>query len=80
MERTISGINYCIELTNEQFTAIEKKDDLVNDPLYMRLAVLGCENVEYNGHFGANVFFTLEGAEHETTLLQVEKTIADYLL
>lgn len=59
-ERTRS--EYCFPVDTEQFIALERWDDC---PLLEELEKLGADNIEYDGHFGANVFYRL-AAENDT--------------
>jgi len=63
MEVVTIARSYCVELTLEQFLAIEALDDAHEAKnaatLYDLLTAMGAQHVEYNGHFGAAIFFTL---------------------
>lgn len=53
----IGGYNICVELTDEEWKALDSMDYLgeVQTPLENA----GATKIEYNGHFGRNVFFTV---------------------
>jgi hypothetical protein len=52
----VESVNYSIELSIEQFEKLEGVDFL--DIVLPRMKKAGAGDVEYNGHFGPNVFFT----------------------
>lgn len=57
----VSCYQCTIELTVEQFLKLEKLDYL--DYVIPELKKLGGYDIEYNGHFGHNVFFTCDNIE-----------------
>lgn len=63
MEVTTIARSYCVEVTIEQFLAIEALDDAHEKKgvatLCDLLGSMGAQQIEYNGHFGAAIFFTL---------------------
>lgn len=63
MEVTTIARSYCVELTVEQFLAIEALDEAHEKKgaaiLCDLLGSMGAQLIEYNGHFGAAIFFTL---------------------
>lgn len=63
MEVVTIARSYCAELTVEQFLAIEALDDIHISKgaatLCDLLGAMGAQLVEYNGHFGAAIYFTL---------------------
>lgn len=63
MEVVTIARSYCAELTVEQFLAIEALDDAHEKKgaatLCDLLESMGAQMIEYNGHFGAAIFFTL---------------------
>lgn len=54
---------YCAEITVEQFLAIEALDAVHEQKnaitLHGLLSAMGAQMIEYNGHFGAAIYFTL---------------------
>lgn len=59
------SINYCIELSLSQFRLLEAKNDEYNDNPENKDVLIGVwekefdiERLDWNGHFGANIFFT----------------------
>ena len=87
MKTEITGYQCCLPLGKRQFTRLVKiGDDLgeVGEPtgfdkISKRLEPLGVvdRTIEFNGHFGRNIFFTVEaGYDIET----VEKEIESMLL
>lgn len=63
MEVNTVARSYCAELTVEQFLAIEALDEVHEKKgaatLCDLLGAMGAQQIEYNGHFGSAVFFTL---------------------
>lgn len=63
MEVVTIARSYCAELTVEQFLAIEALDAVHEEKnaatLCDLLGAMGAQQIEYNGHFGAAIFFTL---------------------
>lgn len=61
--------SYVYEIEIEDFTTIESRDDECDewkDTLCARLEALeGVTSVDYNGHFGANIFFNID-TENDT--------------
>lgn len=61
----ITSVSYCVDLTHKQFIALEKRDQKEQDAnnhfdLQSILAgVTHAEELEFNGHFGAAVYFSL---------------------
>lgn len=88
MKVEITAVSYCIALDSvDALLFIERRDDAEAEHVWTqtlagRIDTLDCVgNVEYNGHFGANIFFTIEGVakEHKTTLTAIKRLIKDYL-
>lgn len=57
----VTGYNCCVELSIEQFKKLDKMDYL--DFVMPALEKLGASDIEYNGHFGAAVFFHAENLD-----------------
>lgn len=63
-EYEITRFSVCVPLTRDEFAKL--KDD---DPAYYldvvmpRLQKRGAMDIEYNGHFGANIFFSVDTQE-----------------
>lgn len=77
-----TAISYRMDLTVDHFLAVEKKDDdllLCGGGLCEALIRAGCENVEYSGHYGPSIFFTLAGTDHGEKLKEVESVINNYI-
>ncbi|MNC11988.1 hypothetical protein D3C75_597010 [compost metagenome] len=75
--------SYAVEVTVKQFTLIEQRDDkckgLSDFGLLSILENMGCHSIEYNGHFGATIFYTLDTETDTDTLReQIERTIINY--
>ncbi len=57
----VTQISVCIPLSVEQFLRLEKDDpEFFLDVVNPTLGKLGASNIEYNGHFGPNVFLSVE--------------------
>jgi RNA binding exosome subunit len=61
LKYNISGYQCHIELSIEQFKKLESIDYL--DVVIPTLKKLGASDIEYNGHFGAAIFFYAENLE-----------------
>lgn len=63
MQVVTTARSYCAELTIEQFLAIEALDAVHEKKgaatLCDLLTAMGAQMIEYNGHFGAAIYFTL---------------------
>jgi len=61
---TVTRRSYCYEIEVEDFIAIEERDDaqdIWEDTLCAQLeAFEGVSRVDYNGHFGPNIFFNID--------------------
>ena len=57
----VTGYQCQIELSINQFKKLDKMDYL--DVVMPALEKLGASDIEYNGHFGAAVFFHVENLE-----------------
>lgn len=71
--------SYAIEIPDLQ--VIEDKDrDEVGDPLWKKLSEIdGVSEVDYNGHFGHNVYLTIGGNSHEGGVMKkVSEVIKDH--
>lgn len=74
LKAEIVSIKVCVPLTVEQFQHFEKFDFLnVVKPL---MEAEGASEIEYNGHFGPNVFFTVE---RQFYISSVKRVIAELL-
>ena len=71
------------EIPVEEFLRLEDYDEWLEDrgskTLTKALEEAGCENIEWNGHFGPHVYFSL-GAEDDTLRRRsrVLRTITSY--
>lgn len=82
MKIEVMAISYRAELTIEQMLELLAYDDKLlsefpSETLERRLAGIGAVDVEYDGHFGAAVYFTLY-ADSEAIML-AEKVIETFL-
>ena len=75
-----TAVKYCVELTIPEFEAImEKEKDCENDGTWYTLCgdlehIQGIDEVDYNGHFGANIFYTND-LEYPVDRKVIEKII-----
>ena len=67
MKTVKTAIQYCVEVTRDEFLNIMDADayyenlNYFDTPLCMELDALdNIQDVDYNGHFGPNIFFPLE--------------------
>jgi len=74
MKPEILSINYCIELPAEDFLAFWKKLDYT-DEVGPAMHEAGAMNIEYDGHFGPNIFFTSEATEVDSIVEVVKKLL-----
>jgi hypothetical protein len=82
-----TAIQYCIELSSITFTAIvdedsrrENEGDYDNHLVHELEKIDGVDRVDYNGHFGSNIFFTLDlEYEIDPTIKTIRKVIDIYL-
>jgi hypothetical protein len=62
----LTNTSYCIPVPRKGFLRMEIRADGGNDSLFAALMKMPkVVEVEYNGHFGANIFVKMEG-EHVT--------------
>lgn len=73
MKLEICNINYCIPLTMEQYNKLQKLSYL--DDIYTPMRDFGASNVEYDGHFGQNIFFNAERKDAKNILAVVEQLL-----
>lgn len=82
MEVTVVARSYCVELTLEQYLSIEALDAVHEEKdaatLYDLLSASGADHIEYNGHFGAAIFFTLPD-ERQHRLADIILLINSYI-
>ncbi|WP_408601398.1 hypothetical protein [Pseudomonas sp. PLMAX] len=70
LKAEITRRSYCVEIPMDDFTAVERAEDilggapLANNSICDQLTkLLRAAEVEYNGHFGNNIFFSLDVEE-----------------
>ena len=68
---SITQISICVPLTEEQWDKLEDLDDTWK--FIEELQKVGAQDVDWNGHFGRNIFFTAD-ADHDygRTMLPIE--------
>lgn len=80
--------SYCFEVDREKFLALcdweatrsISSRDLDISPLMTELEKLGCSGIEYNGHFGPNIFFDLLAEDdHEFKHKAIAKCIREHV-
>lgn len=67
MKALITQTHYCVPLTPKQWDNLNRYDKNGEDrwdEVCAKLKKAGAENIEYNGHFGMNIFFSLEKTRH----------------
>lgn len=71
MQVKITRHECCIELDKDQWSRLEKLDflDVVN-PALVKVGVLN-GTVEYDGHFGSNIFYTVDADADQSAIVQV---------
>lgn len=84
MEVSVTSKSYCVEITLEQFLSILvlDKEHKANDACDLGEVIefFGARDVEYNGHFGAAIFFSLnEDWTTEQTLQTILNMIQLYI-
>lgn len=78
----ITQIHYCVPLTEKQWNAlnaIDKRGDDRWEEVHRKLEKAGVidRTIEYNGHFGSNLFFAVERAEELHKVLKaVERLVS----
>ena len=77
MATTLTQSDYCMSLTVEQWDILSGIEYLPMHDLLSEWIVKG--SLEYNGHYGRNIFFTL-AAENIRYLIDVECKIKATLL
>lgn len=66
--------HFCVPLTEDQWDALDERDAISRERIHCdycgktskeldALTKAGCENIDWNGHFGRNLFFSAE-TEH----------------
>jgi len=75
---------FCVELTVEEFTKImDRETEQENDHdwdnhLYQELNKIdGVDDTDYNGHFGPNIFFSLDVQFNEAKTIEAVKKIIE---
>ena len=82
---TVTMRSYVYEMEVDDYTAIEHRDDEMDhweDTLCVRLEALdGVSRVDYNGHFGANIFFNIDTDDDTPKLREtIVRMIVDYVM
>lgn len=80
----VTRVTYCATLTKPQMKLIldaehSKNYALENRTLCERLDDIGAIDPDYDGMYGAHVWFTLEGKRHTRKLARCVKVIANYV-
>lgn len=74
--------SYCVRITVNQLMGVLDRDDRANhgeDMLFKLMDKSGCIDTNYDGHFGANIYYELD-AEYDTLERRenIEKAIIMY--
>lgn len=78
MKYEITDIKCRIRVTNEQFDALDELDYL--SEVLPVLEKVGASDVEYDGHFGLNVYFTCSDEKEARAITdKLRKLTADQL-
>jgi hypothetical protein len=75
----VTSKSYCVQIPTDKFIRLiekEKADVDYSIDFMNKLEKLGASRIEYNGHFGANIFFDLH-VEDEDKLPSVIELIED---
>lgn len=87
----ILGLDLCVPLTLKQFIALEKRDEYNNTDENVHLtldsmltSLTHAEKIDFNGHFGANVYFSISNefigeADVVATMIKMYATKRSYL-
>lgn len=79
MKAHVTQIHYCVPLTQSQWAELNRLDDEGNDrweEIASKMKKAGADNLEYNGHFGSNIFFSVETAVQLPRVLKcIEKLV-----
>lgn len=84
MKFTETMKQFCVELTKEEFIKIldkEKEQENNNDwdnHLFNELNKIdGVDDTDYNGHFGANIFFSFDVDYDEAATMKAVKKVIE---
>ena len=70
---------YCVPIPMETFLKFLDKDkEFENDDFVAKLEKMGADKVDYEGFFGANLFFSLD-LEYEDALGDIMAYIEEYM-
>ena len=80
MKRTeCTARSYVVAITVKQFLAVEARDEKTEHTLGHVLSNMGAAHIEYNGHFGAAIHYTLTNEDDTPELrTKIEKAIVAY--
>ena len=80
LSSNVSEIQYALQLSVDNFIAVERKDDEVDHPLHERLETLqNVVKIEYNGHFGPFIFVNITPTNPGETLDAIKDMIVQYV-
>jgi hypothetical protein len=73
----VTSKSYCVSLTNEQWRDIYFESSLTGTIASLvfieRLEKAGCSRIDWNGHFGRNLFYTCAVEDTKTARAAVTK-------
>lgn len=72
MKAQLRSSNYVIALTPEQYDKLESMDFLYE--VEPRLRAVGAYHIDYNGHFGNNIFFDVK-SDTDISVIETELKI-----
>lgn len=64
MKYHVTRYTICVPLTRAQWDKLQTREDKNYKWITDSLESSGAENVEFNGHFGRNIFFDVEDLAH----------------
>jgi hypothetical protein len=82
----VTAKSFCVPIPTEDFVRLTRSEDYWNDDkipdqehLDIQIRHLGGYNVEYNGHYGPNIFFDLAVSVEEASLPQIVALIQTHI-
>jgi hypothetical protein len=80
LSTNITEIQYCFQLSVDNFIAVERKDSEVDHSLHDRLEALdSVVKIEYNGMFGPFIFVSINPENPQRTLVKIADVIEQYV-
>lgn len=74
MKAYVTQISYCVPLSDAQWFTLTRRDESGDErddiiPALLKAGVVS-GTIEYNGHFGRNIFFAVEKEAHLARVLK----------